>query len=140
MVKSLGNPNKRLRVPRSRTRSKKAKLDRILALKEITTKAKAVPCKDCGKSYNYYVMDFDHLEPTHKEYTISKMVQDGKCTDQELLDEIAKCEVVCANCHRERTHIQAKERYKNQTWRKKRSKFLTTGMSNISDTWAKMKT
>lgn len=62
---------------------------------------KSKPCLDCGKSYPWYVMDFDHVrgdkvivlsEAAHKHLSISR-----------LEDEMAKCDVVCANCHRERT-------------------------------------
>lgn len=63
-------------------------------------KAKNVPCADCGKSYPYYVMDFDHVRGT-KVLRISAM-QDRKL--EVLEEEIAKCDVVCANCHRERTY------------------------------------
>lgn len=59
------------------------------------------PCVDCNKSYPPYVMDFDHLKD--KEFGLSKTLNYnwGK---KRVLDEIAKCELVCANCHRERTH------------------------------------
>ena len=62
--------------------------------------AKDVPCADCGVRYPPYVLDFDHVRGV-KECTI------GRCLSQSLVKietEIAKCEVVCANCHRERTH------------------------------------
>jgi hypothetical protein len=60
------------------------------------------PCVDCGKSYPYYVMDFDHRDPTLKVFSIG---HDGaKFSYKKLKEEIEKCDVVCANCHRERTH------------------------------------
>ena len=60
--------------------------------------AKAVPCADCGVQYPYYVMDFDHVRG-EKLFEISA----GHRHIALLLDEIAKCDVVCANCHRART-------------------------------------
>lgn len=57
-------------------------------------------CTDCGISYPYYVMQFDHV--TNKEAGISRMVGDGYSIKR-LDEEIAKCELVCANCHMERT-------------------------------------
>ena len=63
--------------------------------------AKSVPCMDCGQSYPHYVMDFDHRNPTQKIAEVGRMARHGK---RKLLEEIAKCDVVCANCHRERTH------------------------------------
>jgi hypothetical protein len=63
--------------------------------------AKAQPCADCGKRYPYYVMDFDHRRG-QKTTEVAKLVSNA--TPQRLRAEIAKCDVVCANCHRERTH------------------------------------
>lgn len=59
----------------------------------------ATPCTDCGKSYPYYVMDFDHL--ADKKILISKVVNSGSW--KQTKGEIAKCEIVCLNCHRIRT-------------------------------------
>jgi hypothetical protein len=73
--------------------------------KRIMIKAfKNVPCQDCGKTYPYYVMDFDHKDPLQKKFTIATAADRRGLED--LLDEIQKCDVVCANCHRERTHKQ----------------------------------
>ena len=59
-------------------------------------------CVDCGMKYPYYVMDFDHLEAHTKVDIISYLAQTGRIGA--LKREIKKCEVVCANCHRTRTH------------------------------------
>lgn len=64
-------------------------------------KAKDVPCKDCGMSYPSYVMDFDHVHG-QKVNNVGNMARDG--VTSKLLDEMAKCDVVCANCHRIRTY------------------------------------
>ena len=58
------------------------------------------PCTDCGVKYPYYVMQFDHL--ADKQYNIASLVTSNNLA--KLDAEIAKCEVVCANCHAERTH------------------------------------
>jgi hypothetical protein len=47
-------------------------------------------------------MDFDHIGDD-KTAAINKMVW-RPVSEARLRAEIAKCEVVCANCHRERTH------------------------------------
>ena len=62
----------------------------------------ASPCVDCGINYPYYVMDFDHLED--KVGAISYLSATGRIGA--LKKEIKKCEIVCANCHRIRTHIR----------------------------------
>lgn len=60
------------------------------------------PCSDCGVCYPPYVMDFDHLPGTNKQFGIgSGVLRNGK---KKLALEISKCELVCANCHRERSH------------------------------------
>jgi hypothetical protein len=56
------------------------------------------PCADCGEA-DPVVLEFDHK--TDKLFNISKGLRDRSW--QSVLDEIAKCEVVCANCHRRRT-------------------------------------
>ena len=56
------------------------------------------PCFDCGES-DPVVLEFDHQG--EKLFTIGQDLRDRNWPS--LLDEIAKCEVVCANCHRRRT-------------------------------------
>ncbi len=62
---------------------------------------KAVPCADCGIEYPSYVMDFDHRDPTEKLFNIATAWNRSR---EVTLTEMDKCDVVCANCHRERTH------------------------------------
>lgn len=71
----------------------------VMKLKEAT------PCTDCGLQYPYYVMDFDHLED--KRIIVSKVVNSGSW--KRAKEEIAKCEIVCSNCHRIRTHARASQ-------------------------------
>lgn len=60
------------------------------------------PCVDCGES-DVAVLEFDHL--SDKSFDISGGIRDRNW--QSVLEEIAKCEVVCANCHRRRTAKRA---------------------------------
>jgi len=60
---------------------------------------KMAPCTDCHIQYNPWVMEFDHLRD--KKYIVSHMTN---YKIARLEAEIAKCELVCANCHKERTH------------------------------------
>ncbi len=69
-------------------------------LREIISNAKNVPCFDCGKKYPSYVMQFDHI--AEKNFNIANAV--NGISKARLLKEISLCEVVCANCHAERTH------------------------------------
>lgn len=63
--------------------------------------AKNVPCTDCGNRFRPECMDFDHVRGT-KSWNVSAMVERSFSVET-ILKEIAKCEVVCANCHRTRT-------------------------------------
>ena len=62
---------------------------------------KTHPCMDCGCTYSPCAMDFDHREPALKTASLSRMLS---CSVDEILAEVAKCDLICANCHRERTH------------------------------------
>jgi hypothetical protein len=57
-------------------------------------------CTDCGYNTHPAALEFDHRDPQHKRFTISGN-ESRRWTD--ILTEIAKCDVVCANCHRIRT-------------------------------------
>lgn len=62
---------------------------------------KNAPCTDCNKSYPFYVMDFDHVRGK-KEFDISDLTRVASNWNK-IISEVNKCELVCANCHRERT-------------------------------------
>lgn len=55
------------------------------------------PCVDCGNS-NPIVLEFDHVVGK-KRATISDMLRQGYSL-KSIQEEVAKCEVRCANCHR----------------------------------------
>ena len=58
-------------------------------------------CADCGIS-DFTVLEFDHRDPREKQHDISTLAHHaGSWTA--VLNEITKCDVVCANCHRRRT-------------------------------------
>jgi hypothetical protein len=73
---------------------------RVAANREWIRQLKSVPCKDCGGNFHWVAMDFDHLGD--KEFDVGCMVGLGYGR-KKILAEIAKCEVVCSNCHRLRT-------------------------------------
>lgn len=58
------------------------------------------PCADCGNTYHPVCMDFDHRDPSKKVSDIAKLRHNKKI----LSEEIEKCDIVCSNCHRLRTH------------------------------------
>lgn len=73
---------------------------RTLLHRDIRDRAKDKPCVDCGEKHSPWKMDFDHVRGTKVE-NVSTLVTDG--TTEQLLQEIDKCDVVCARCHRIRT-------------------------------------
>lgn len=75
------------------------------AQRELINRAKSRSCMDCGIQYNPWVMHFDHRNPAEKVFTIGC---GGSLNAARLTAEMAKCDVVCANCHAERTHKQVK--------------------------------
>lgn len=67
---------------------------------EFVSKLKAqIKCKKCGERKSY-MLDFHHLDPNEKENTIARMTSNSYRIEK-VLDEIKKCTVFCANCHRE---------------------------------------
>lgn len=59
---------------------------------------------DCGEIYPPWVMDFDHRDGEVKIRSISYMAIGNTSSFAKIKQEIAKCDLVCANCHRQRTY------------------------------------
>lgn len=55
-------------------------------------------CIKCGYSKSYQALDFHHLKPEDKSFTISKNLN---IRWSFLKNELDKCILLCANCHRE---------------------------------------
>jgi hypothetical protein len=79
-----------------------AELRRVLR-KEVAHLKEASPCADCGNFYPHYVMDYDHLGEIQKVDSVSRLIT-IKAGRRAVMEEIEKCELVCSNCHRVRTH------------------------------------
>lgn len=89
---------------KNRKRLLEQKRIRRLAQRNFIWDAKRKPCTDCGVQYNPWVMDFDHVRGV-KRYNLNRLTKNSASWET-IKKEIAKCEVVCSNCHRERTHLQ----------------------------------
>ena len=68
-----------------------------------------VPCADCHQSFEPFQMDFDHRDPAAKSFRLTSPKALGS-SRKRLLEEVAKCDVVCAACHRRRTKDQHQQR------------------------------
>lgn len=58
-------------------------------------------CADCGYREHPVALEFDHLDGFTKVDNVSRMA--GSASLERIMAEIAKCEVVCGNCHAIRT-------------------------------------
>ena len=81
---------------KSEVRRTKAYLSRYI--QDLKSKT---PCMDCKESYPYYVMDFDHVRG-RKHKNVMELIP--TLSKKKIDEEIAKCEIVCSNRHRVRTH------------------------------------
>lgn len=61
-------------------------------------------CADCGEK-DIRVLELDHIMPENKLFTVSQAVRLGHSW-KDVLAEIEKCRVLCANCHKKRTAQQ----------------------------------
>lgn len=59
-----------------------------------------IPCADCAGVFPVFVMQWDHLPGFDKVGEIASMLG---CRRERVLQEVAKCQLVCANCHMMRT-------------------------------------
>jgi hypothetical protein len=102
---SIENPEKQRAIGRrwyaahKQTKDADVKRRRELA-QAFRREAKSFPCMDCGVTYPPHVMDFDHRDSATKKFTLHRSL----ISVAHLKEEMAKCDLVCSNCHRIRTH------------------------------------
>jgi uncharacterized protein YabN with tetrapyrrole methylase and pyrophosphatase domain len=64
-------------------------------------------CAECGEDHPS-CLEFHHLERDDKHGNISSMIYEGR-TRKEIKEEISKCIILCANCHRKLHWIETHE-------------------------------
>lgn len=69
------------------------------------------PCVDCGES-DILVLEFDHINRNSKYGNVGTLIR-AAGSFQKIIEEISKCEVRCANCHRRKTERE------NRSWKLK---------------------
>lgn len=79
----------------------KARRDRTNAF---IRRRKEAPCMDCGLCFPPCCMDFDHKPEFEKVARLGSM---SSWQIDKVMAELAKCDLVCANCHRIRTEVRA---------------------------------
>lgn len=95
-----------------RIRQKEQRQKNIYLMQEL----KSVPCADCQRIVPYYCMDFDHRPGEVKHSLLRDRDKHGNVQKDRgmshllsvdraaFLEEVKKCDVICAICHRIRTH------------------------------------
>lgn len=53
-------------------------------------------CADCGRSGLEVALEFDHRDPTGKQFSLGHL---NSASFKKLIDEIEKCDLVCRPCH-----------------------------------------
>ncbi len=95
-IKDHYQRNRSYYLSKANKRNEKQKKEQQELLLEFLSKN---PCIDCGES-DPIVLEFDHIE--NKFENVSVMVK-SRFSTKKLLEEIKKCEIRCANCHRRKT-------------------------------------
>jgi hypothetical protein len=67
-------------------------------------------CIDCGYNKHFMALDFDHKDPSKKLFNIGS---GGHHTMEDLISEVNKCDIRCANCHRIKTYENKEGIHKN---------------------------
>lgn len=78
-----------------RDRNKANREEKIAWFKEYKSQLKCARCEENHPA----CLDFHHLDPSLKETNICRMLWNGWSMDK-IKEEIAKCSVLCSNCHR----------------------------------------
>lgn len=74
----------------------------------VRTQKESGSCKDCGVAYPYYVMEYDHIED-NKIRSVAKITSNGSM--DQVIKEIAKCDLICSNCHKIRTWERIQKKF-----------------------------
>lgn len=61
------------------------------------------PCVDCGEK-DPIVLEFDHRDPSKKKGNMAQLVSEASL--KKVKQEVKKCDVRCANCHRTKTALE----------------------------------
>ena len=105
------HPEKRIEVrhnyyARNRDKYKGYVGNRREFIRAMIREARNQPCTDCNVQFPWYIMEFDHARGV-KEFGIS--VGAVKYGIEKVRAEMKKCDIVCRNCHGDRTYRRARK-------------------------------
>lgn len=77
------------------------------ALKHFLIQKKGGKCERCGYNKCEGALQFHHIDPTQKEFNFSHVnLSEIGLSLKDFLEELEKCELLCANCHFEEHYIK----------------------------------
>lgn len=98
LIKNHYNKNRQYYLDKANTRNSELRLETHSYLLDFLSKNF---CIDCGES-DVRVLEFDHKGEIPKFKAVSSLVK-GRYSLEKIKEEINKCEIRCANCHRKKT-------------------------------------
>lgn len=82
------------------TRRAMSRRRRSVPVRDFLLQLRTRPCHDCGRLFPPYIMQFDHRDPAQKKFNVAS----SWCrSTAKILEEAQKCDIVCPNCHRDRS-------------------------------------
>jgi hypothetical protein len=64
-------------------------------------------CQRCGYNRCFQALQFDHRDPSDKEDSMARLI--SAVSTKRAVEEAKKCDLLCANCHAEKTYQYATE-------------------------------
>ena len=98
LIKNHYNKNREYYLQKTQKRNKELRTEILKYLQQYLSKN---PCKDCGE-IDITVLEFDHNGKIPKFKAVSSLIR-ARYSLLKIKEEIEKCEVRCANCHRRKT-------------------------------------
>lgn len=71
------------------------------ALKKALVEKKGGVCQKCGYNKSLSALEFHHLDPNLKDFSIGDYTSGQNVNIAKAFIEVEKCILLCANCHRE---------------------------------------
>jgi hypothetical protein len=85
-------------------KSKKHREECARVLEELHLLKESHGCSDCRNRFPHYVLEFDHRPGEQKIDNVTRVLKNYGA--DMAWKEVAKCDIVCSNCHKIRTYIR----------------------------------